>query len=140
MFIKLVRLGADAELKTMPSGKSVLELSVAYDIGWGDNKKTQWLRLSMFGERGEKSAAHLVKGKQIEVRVDDMHIETFEGRNGPVSVLKGTLVSFEFTAGQRDSQQAEAPAQRPAAQQPARQPAPAPAPRPAQDFDDDIPF
>lgn len=140
MFIKLVRLGADAEVKFLPSGKPVCELSVAYDVGWGDNKKTQWMRLSLWGDRAEKSAQHLTKGKQIEVRVDDLHIEIFDGRSGPVSTLKGTLVSFEFTAGGRQDQasggQQDAQAQqreRPAAQ------APAPARQP-QDFDDDIPF
>ena len=43
MFIKLVCIGKDAELKQSNSGKSFLSLSVVYDIGYGENKQSQWM-------------------------------------------------------------------------------------------------
>ena len=110
MMIKLVRIGKDAELRSA-NGKPVLSLSVVYDIGYGANKKSQWLNLAMWGAQAEKVAEHFTKGKQLVVRVDDVHIEEYNGK----SSLKGTLVSFEFVQdGKRESdpQQARQPTQR----------------------------
>lgn len=91
MFCKLVRIGKDAELRNA-NGKPVLSVSVVYDIGWGQNKKSQWLNLAMWGAQAERVVEHFSKGKQIVVRVDDLHIDEYNGK----SSLKGTLVSFEF--------------------------------------------
>ncbi len=99
MLIKLVRIGKDAELRSA-NGKPVLSLSVVYDVGYGANKKSQWLNLAMWGAQAEKVAEHFTKGKQLVVRVDDVHIEEYNGK----SSLKGTLVSFEFVQdGKRES-------------------------------------
>lgn len=92
MFTKLVRIGKDSELRTTSTGKPCLSLSVVYDVGYGQNKKAQWLNLAMWGAQAEKVVEHFSKGKQIVVRVDDLHIEEYNGK----SSLKGTLVSFEF--------------------------------------------
>jgi single-strand DNA-binding protein len=91
MFTKLVRIGKDAELRSA-NGKPVLSLSVVYDVGYGANKKGQWLNLAMWGAQAEKVGQYFTKGKQIVVRVDDVHIDEYNGK----SSLKGTLVSFEF--------------------------------------------
>lgn len=91
MFTKLVRIGKSAELRNA-NGKPVLSVSVVYDIGWGQNKKSQWLNLAMWGAQAERVVEHFSKGKQIVVRVDDLHIDEYNGK----SSLKGTLVSFEF--------------------------------------------
>lgn len=94
MFTKLVTLGKDAELKSA-SGKPFLSVSCVYDVGFGQNKKAQWLNLVMFGNQAEKSAQHLTKGKQIVVNVTDLHIEDYNGK----SYLKGTIQGFEFVRG-----------------------------------------
>lgn len=123
MFTKLVRIGKDAELRSA-NGKPVLSLPVVYDVGYGANKKSQWLNLAMWGAQAEKTAQYFTKGKQIVARVDDLHIEEYNGKSG----LKGTLVSFEFVQdGQRESAP-QAQERRPQAQQ--RQP--------VKNFDDDI--
>ena len=123
MFTKLVRIGKDAELRSA-NGKPVLSLPVVYDVGYGANKKSQWLNLAMWGAQAEKTAQYFTKGKQIVVRVDDLHIEEYNGKSG----LKGTLVSFEFVQdGQRESAP-QAQERRPQAQQ--RQP--------VKNFDDDM--
>ena len=105
MMIKLVRIGKDAELRSA-NGKPVLSMSVVYDIGYGANKKSQWLNLAMWGAQAEKVAEHFIKGKQLVVRVDDVHIEEYNGK----SSLKGTLVGFDFVQdGRREQQQEEMP-------------------------------
>ena len=102
MMIKLVRIGKDAELRSA-NGKPVLSLSVVYDIGFGANKKSQWLNLAMWGAQAEKVAEHFTKGKQLVVRVDDVHIEEYNGK----SSLKGILVGFDFVQDSRREQQQE---------------------------------
>ena len=102
MFIKLVRIGKDAELKQSNSGKSFLSLSVVYDIGYGENKQSQWMSLVMFGAQSEKLAQHLTKGKQIVVRVDELKCEVYQEK----AYLKGTLLSVEFvSSGKQDAPQ-----------------------------------
>ena len=126
MMIKLVRIGKDAELRSA-NGKPVLSLSVVYDIGYGANKKSQWLNLAMWGAQAEKVAEHFIKGKQLVVRVDDVHIEEYNGK----SSLKGTLVGFDFVQdGRREQPQEDAP--KPQSYQPQKQ-------KPVYPIDD-IPF
>lgn len=102
MFIKLVRIGKDAELKQSQGGKSFLSLSVVYDIGYGENKTSQWMSLVMFGAQAEKLAQHLTKGKQIVVRVDELRTKVYQEK----AYLKGTLLGVEFvSSGKQESQQ-----------------------------------
>jgi single-strand DNA-binding protein len=126
MMIKLVRIGKDAELRSA-NGKPVLSLSVVYDVGYGTNKKSQWLNLAMWGAQAEKVVQHFTKGKQIVARVDDVHIEEYNGKSG----LKGTLVSFEFVQDGKREQ-----AQEQSARQPTQRQAPV-----SNDLEDlDLPF
>ena len=97
MFIKLVRIGKDAELKQSNSGKSFLSLSVVYDIGYGENKTSQWMSLVMFGAQAEKLAQHLTKGKQIVIRADELRTEVYQEK----AYLKGTLSSVEFVSSSK---------------------------------------
>lgn len=125
MMIKLVRIGKDAELRSA-NGKPVLSVSVVYDVGYGQNKKSQWLNLAMWGAQAEKVVEHFSKGKQIVVRVDDLHIDEYNGK----SSLKGTLVSFEFVHdGKRQEQEPQQ------ARQPTQRQAPV-----SNDLDDDLPW
>ena len=102
MFIKLVRIGKDAELKQSNSGKSFLSLSVVYDIGYGENKQSQWMSLVMFGAQSEKLAQHLTKGKQIVIRADELRTEVYQEK----AYLKGTLLGVEFvSSGKQDAPQ-----------------------------------
>ncbi len=138
MFTKLIRLGKDSEMGTTGSGKQVLNFVGAYDIGYGDNKKTQWVECSLWGDRGQKVAQYLLKGSQIVVTLDDLHSDAYTGKNGIGSKLKGRVVSFDF-AGEKP-QQSQAPQQQYQQQRPQQQPQQQPAPTGFDDFDEDIPF
>lgn len=61
------RLSKDSELRYTTDGKSVLDINLACDDGYGDNKKTLWARCSLWGERGEKLEQYLVKGQQVYI-------------------------------------------------------------------------
>ena len=128
MMIKLVRIGKDAELRSA-NGKPVLSLSVVYDVGYGANKKSQWLNLAMWGAQAEKTAQYFTKGKQIVVRVDDVHIEEYNGK----SSLKGTLISFEFVQEAKQQDESMNFGERKPAQRPQQRQA-------APDLDDSLPF
>ena len=126
MFIKLVRIGKDAELKQSQSGKPFLNLSVVYDIGYGENKQSQWMSLVMFGAQAEKLAQHLTKGKQIVIRADELRTEVYQEK----AYLKGTLLSVEFvSSGKQDAPQDSHNTQKSNGYQ-----------KQSQDLDDDLPF
>ena len=142
----LARIGKDAELRYTSNNEPVCNISLAYNYGRkGDDGKrpTQWIEASLWGKRAESLAPYLLKGKQVDVVLEEPHIETFEGRNGTGYKLVGRVLSIEFASdGQRqDAQQQEtrAPAQRPAAA-PARPQQSGGAQGGFGDFDDDIPF
>ena len=129
MFTKLVRNCRDAVLRQTPSGQSVCSMAVAYDIGYGENKKPQYLDLSLWGKRGESLAPYLTKGSQVFVVVDDVHIETYKSQKGSGSKLVGKIVEIELISGNRDQGQQAQPAKQPAKQH-----------EPDEFIDDDLPF
>jgi single-strand DNA-binding protein len=61
------RLGGDAEVRTTTNGTKVVSFSLADDIGWGDKKRTQWIKCAMFGDRGPKVAPYLTKGSIVQI-------------------------------------------------------------------------
>ena len=59
------RLGADAVVKTLPSGKHVMEMSAAINTGYGDYKKTLWAKIKVWGEKVNNIAPIFTKGALI---------------------------------------------------------------------------
>jgi single-strand DNA-binding protein len=152
-FVGLVRLGRDCEVRYSPDGTPICSFSGAYNYGKKGNdgrRATQWMQLTLWGERGEKLSAYLLKGTLVEVVADDLHVETYERRDGGTgTTLKARVQQVEF-AGQRDGREDDAQAA-PAPTKPQGPPMPmrtnAAPPRPAagaglpfDDMDDDIPF
>ena len=129
MFIELIRLGKDAELK-QAGQTEILSLYAAYDVGFGDKKKTQWIGLTMFGKRAAQVAHMMTKGTLIMATMDEVQVEEYNGK----SYLKAKLVEFKFAGGKKQDSQDSEPAP--------RQQRAAPQPAPVDDFDDgsDIPF
>ena len=129
MFIELIRLGKDAELKHAGQTE-ILSLYAAYDVGFGDKKKTQWIGLTMFGKRAAQVAHMMTKGTLIMATMDEVQVEEYNGK----SYLKAKLVEFKFAGGKKSDGQDSEPAP--------RQQRAAPQPTPVDDFDDgsDIPF
>lgn len=150
--IGIFRIGNDVEVRYTPSGEPVASLSLAYNYGkkGADGyRPTQWIDASLWGQRCESLAPHLIKGGQIYAVIDDPHIEVYRKGDGSSGhKLAGRIANLEFagskqqaqgdpganeTRGQAQQRQAAAPAQ------------PRPAPKAAgpsgfDDMDDDIPF
>lgn len=135
MFIKLIRIGRDAELRYTKSGKAVCSVVGAFDIGWGDNKRTTWIEGALWEKRAESLAPYLIKGQQAVVTFDDLEVETYEGNKGFGAKLKGRIVDVQLCGAKAEGQQ-----QRPQQQQAPQQAPQGQAPAPITEFDDDIPF
>lgn len=59
------RVGKDPEMRYTPSGTAVVNFSVACDVGFGEYKKTMWVRLSAFGTLAEAINQYVSKGDTI---------------------------------------------------------------------------
>ena len=144
----LARLGRDAELRTAGSGDSVTNLSLAYNYGRkgqdGSNRPTQWIEASLWGKRAEVLAPYLKKGGLVDVIVEDVHMEQYEGRNGTGWKLTGRVMNIELAGSRTDSGDAQGGQARhqaaPAGQQRQEPTPPKKNTSGSGDFDDDIPF
>jgi single-strand DNA-binding protein len=61
----------------------VLELRVATNFGRGDDRKTVWIRVSLWGNYGKAMAPHLHKGDKIVVHGEMTDLHVYDGKNGP---------------------------------------------------------
>ena len=64
-FIFTGRLTQDASVRTLASGKKVLSANVAINTGYGEYKKVMFVKVQMWGERGDKIVEYLKKGTPI---------------------------------------------------------------------------
>lgn len=97
------RLGKDGELQRTHNGETVLNLALAYSYGKkqaNGQRPTQWVNAALWGRRAEQLAPWLKKGTQIVAWLSDLHIETYQtrdGRNG--AALQARIDDLEFTGG-----------------------------------------
>lgn len=160
--------GQDPEVRYLPNGNAVTNLSLATSEQWTDKQtgqkveKTEWHRVSMFGKVAEIAGEYLRKGSQVYIEgklqtrewekdgIKRYTTEIVVDMQGTMQLLGGRPQGDQQAAGNNYQQSAPAPRQQaPRPQQSAPQPQrerPAPqqaAPQPAPDFDsfdDDIPF
>ena len=109
----LCRLGRNAELRYLPDGTAVANLSLAYNYGKKDQegkRPTMWLSATLWGERATKLAPYLLKGGLINVVMGDVHLETYEKRDqgGTGTALKGRIDTIEFASSKQDGAPAQA--------------------------------
>lgn len=127
------RLGRDSELRTTKNDTQVLSFALGSDIGYGDNKSTNWFDCVIFGDRGAKLADSLVKGTAVVV-TGELAARTFEKKDGTQGFKNEIRVSnFTFAGGPKPSS-----GDRPVA--PRQQRREAPKPKDVSFDDDDIPY
>jgi len=137
-------LGRDPELKYLPNGDAVANISVATTDTWKDkdgNKQeaTEWHRVSFFGKLAEVCGQYLKKGSQIYVEgsirtrkwqdKDGQDRYTTEIRGDRMQMLGGRQSGESASSGSAPSPASNAPSS----------PRSAPAGSFA-DLEDDIPF
>jgi single-strand DNA-binding protein len=58
-------VGRDAEMRMTPSGKSVTQFSVAVNVGFGENKTTQWYEVVVWERLAEVCNQYVKKGNKV---------------------------------------------------------------------------
>lgn len=97
------RLGQDAQINNTPNGKTVLEMSCANNTGFGDYKKTQWLKIRMWGERGNNIKDLFKKGSLIG-GTGELSVESWTNQTGEVKTsLVVTCTSIQLLANAKQS-------------------------------------
>ncbi|UVJ43524.1 single-stranded DNA-binding protein [Pseudomonas sp. LS1212] len=158
--------GQDPEVRYLPNGNAVTNLSLATSEQWTDKQtgqkveRTEWHRVSMFGKVAEIAGEYLRKGSQVYIEgklqtrewekdgIKRYTTEIIVDMQGTMQLLGGRPQNQDGSQPQQGGNnynQSQAPRQQaPRPQQASRQAAPQqPAPQPAPDFDsfdDDIPF
>ena len=134
-------LGADPEVKYMPSGSALTNLSVATTDAWNDKQtgekveKTEWHRVVMFDRLAEIAGEYLKKGSQvyIEGKLQTRKWQDKEGNDRYTTEIRAREMQM---LGGRGGAGMGAPAQGGYSGSQAGSAAPQPEP----EFDDDIPF
>ncbi|MBK6463587.1 MAG: single-stranded DNA-binding protein [Myxococcales bacterium] len=132
------RLGADAQMREVGSD-DLCEFSVAVDERVKGERRTTWVRCTLWGKRGAALAPHLRKGDAVTV-VGALSVRLYESKKDgstQASVeVKVSEVTLQGSAGEPRGQAAPRQAQR----EPARRGEPAGPRFDDGAMDDDIPF
>ncbi|MGZ8152760.1 MAG: single-stranded DNA-binding protein [Methylococcaceae bacterium] len=158
-------LGADPEVRYMPTGGAVANITVATTMRWKDKQSgerkesTEWHRIVLYNRLAEIAGEYLKKGRQVYIE-GRLQTRKWQGQDGQDRYTTEIIANELHMLGNRSGGTAEfgnteqpqpgssTPAARPAYQpQPSAQPynagnmPPPPPPSPSyDDFDDDIPF
>jgi single-strand DNA-binding protein len=133
-------VGRDAEVRVTASGQSVLNVTVANNIGFGDRQQTLWVRVALWGKRAEGSLQnYLKKGQQVFVS-GELSQSEYQANDGTTRTSLELNANIIDLVGKRNEQGQEASQQQPQqqdrqVQQDQQQP-----PKMPDGFDDDIPF
>ena len=126
-FIEVVRLGSDSELRVTPDATPVLQFNAAYDTGYGDRKKTTWVRYQLWGKRANTLEQYLKKGTQVQLQGDIYLNEYTDKQEQKKSSLECNVSDIKLL-GKPEGQPSSAPSK------------PADKTDTFDDFSEDVPF
>lgn len=98
----LGNIGNDAEVRYTADQKAITSWSVALRSGYGKSEKTNWVRCTMFGERGVKLAEYLKKGTQVAVS-GEVSLNEYTTKQGENKASLECNVSNLTLVGKRDA-------------------------------------
>ncbi|VAW80644.1 Single-stranded DNA-binding protein [hydrothermal vent metagenome] len=136
-------LGADPEVKYMPNGNAVANVTLATSESWKDKQsgeskeKTEWHRVVFFRRLAEIAGEYLKKGSQVYIE-GKLQTRKWQDKNGNDRYTTEIVANEMQMLGGRGGGGGSADFGGSSASAP--QSAPAAAPAAAGDFDDDIPF
>ena len=147
-------LGADPEIRYMPTGGAVANISLATTFRWKDKQSgerkenTEWHRIVFFNRLAEIAGEYLRKGSQVYIE-GRLQTRKWQGQDGQDRYTTEIVASELHMLGSKPSggvaplanspAPATAPQSNPAPQQYQSAPS-SPPPAAQEDFDDDIPF
>lgn len=134
------RLGGDPEVRHLPNGDAVANLTVATSEKWKDKQsgeqkeKTEWHRLVIYGKLAEVAGKYLKKGSQAffqgKLQTREWEKDGVKRYTTEIIVNQMTMLGSPGDGGQQASRPAPQQQSRPAPQQSGQQ----------DSFDDDAPF
>ena len=95
-------IGKDAETRQTQGGDSVTSWSVAVEERAGQEKRTVWFDVSLWGKRGEALAQYLTKGSRVAVAGD---LSTREHNGKTYLQVRASEVALQ--GGKPDAERAE---------------------------------
>lgn len=152
-------LGKDPEVRYMPSGSAICNITVATSRQWKDKtsgerqEETEWHRVALFDRLAEIAGEYLKKGKSVYIE-GRLKTRKYTDKDGAEKYTTEIIASEmqllggrEAGGGGGDDMGGGGSSERPQRSAPAPRPAPAPRQAPAaksstgfDDMDDDIPF
>lgn len=148
-------LGQDPEVRYLPSGGAVANITLATSESWRDKatgeqkEQTEWHRVVLFGKLAEVAGEYLRKGSQVYIEgqlrtrkwtdqsgTEKYTTEVLVNVGGVMQMLGGRQAGASAGSSQQQSSNSSGGAQ--SRQQ--QRSAPAQSNEPPMDFDDDIPF
>jgi single-strand DNA-binding protein len=150
--ILIGNLGRDPEVRYLPSGDAVANISIATTETWKDKggekqEKTEWHRVAMFGKTAEIAGEYLKKGSQvyIEGRLETRKWTDKEGHERSTTEIRADRM--QMLGSRSGGSERMAPPEDDASSRPSAA-APAPAKKAEgtgkgggfDDLEDDIPF
>lgn len=146
-------LGNDPELRTMPNGEAVANISVATSEAWTDKSTgerrevTEWHRIVFYRRQAEICGEYLKKGSRVylEGRLRTRKWQDQNGQDRYTTEIQGDVLQMLDSRSDRQSDGYEPTAQPRYPSQSQSTPQATPAGKPAAEapmdnFDDDIPF
>ncbi|QPB42875.1 single-stranded DNA-binding protein [Rodentibacter haemolyticus] len=132
-------LGNDPEIRTMPNGDAVANISVATSEAWTDKTTgerreiTEWHRIVFYRRQAEICGEYLKKGSQVYVegRLRTRKWQDQNGQDHYTTEIQGDVLQMLGSRNQNTQQSAHNPSN--------GKPTPVNEP-PMDGFDDDIPF
>lgn len=153
--ILIGNLGQDPEVKYMPSGDAVANISIATSESWKDKntgekkEKTEWHRVAIFGKTAEIAGEYLSRGSKVyiegQLQTRKWQDQSGQDRYTTEVVIRPFNGSMQMLGGKGEQSANQYQAPQPAPQQQAA-PQSQPQSQPQQqyndlpDFDDSIPF
>ena len=143
--ILIGRLGKDPDIRVMPNGDTLANISIATSETWKDKntgekkEKTQWHNVVIFGKLADIASQYLKKGSNVYIE-GKLHTEKYEKNGQDVYTTKVYVQSFGGVMQMLDSKQEQQQQTRPAAQMPSQQLAQKRQEVNGEIFDDDVPF
>jgi single-strand DNA-binding protein len=140
-------LGADPEVRYMPSGGAVTNIRLATSETWNDKQsgekqeRTEWHRVVFFGKLAEIAGEYLKKGSQVYVE-GSIRTRKWQGQDGQDRYTTEIVANeMQMLGGRGGSASFDEPSSRQSAPSRSQQSEPAGgSSMPPSDFDDDIPF
>ena len=139
-------LGQDPEVRYLPNGGAVANITLATSESWRDKatgemkEQTEWHRVVLFGKLAEVASEYLRKGSQVYIE-GQLRTRKWTDQSGVEKYTTEVLVNVGGTMQMLGGKQAEGKPAGSSSQQPRKQQQPAPQHNePPMDFSDDIPF